>query len=118
MNVFTEAADLSSALAGVADRGVVFASNALAEPFRQQLGARGITLHLDQKRHRYLVAVSPRKAAPRSRGRKDWPCRDAETVWRAGPGSLVLLRGPGLGGVEAGRPLYMVTRPRLNGGCR
>jgi hypothetical protein len=46
MNVFAEAADLSSALAGVADRGAVFASNALAEPFRQQLSAETATISL------------------------------------------------------------------------
>jgi hypothetical protein len=184
MKVFTEAVDLGSALADVADRGAVFVDSALAEPFRHQLaaetatmpletmpsqegvaqqegemfaihgdsspypfiehlraaltartaalanditglgawhpnhvsvqrypaGALGITPHLDQKRHRYLVAVFTAEG----RAPFTW-CRDRsgtpEAVWQAGPGSLVLLRGPGLGGVEDGRPLHMVTGP-------
>lgn len=184
MKVFTEAVDLGSALAGVADRGAVFVNNALAEPFRQRLAAEtaampleampskegvaqqggemfaihgdtspypfiehlrvalmartaaladnitglgawrpnhvsvqryragtlGITPHLDQKRHRYLVAVFTADG----RAPFTW-CKDRagtpEATWRAGPGSLVLLRGPGLAGVEDGRPLHMVTGP-------
>ncbi|GAA4864325.1 hypothetical protein [Actinomycetospora straminea] len=33
-------------------------------------------------------------------------------AWEAGTGSLVLLRGPGLAGVEDGRPLHAVDGPR------
>jgi hypothetical protein len=73
-------------------------------------GALGITTHLDRKRYHYLVAVfTVEGCAPFI-----W-CRDragtSEAVWHAGPGSLVLLRGPGLAGIEDGRPLHTVTGP-------
>jgi hypothetical protein len=73
-------------------------------------GALGITTHLDQKRYHYLVAVfTAEGCAPFM-----W-CKDRagtpEAVWQAGPGSLVVLRGPGLAGIEDGRPLHTVTGP-------
>lgn len=77
---------------------------------RYPAGALGITPHLDQKRHRFLVAVFTAEG----RAPFTW-CRDRAgtpvVVWQAGPGSLVLLRGPGLAGVDDGRPLHMVTGP-------
>jgi hypothetical protein len=55
---------------------------------RYRGGAVGITPHLDGKRYRRLVAV-----------------------WETEPGSLVLLRGPGLGGLRDGRPFHRVSGP-------
>jgi hypothetical protein len=77
---------------------------------RYPAGALGITPHLDQKRYHLLVAVfTAEGCAPFT-----W-CRDRagtpEAVWQAGSGSLVLLRAPGLAGVEDGRPLHMVAGP-------
>lgn len=70
----------------------------------------GITPHLDLKRYHYLVAVVTVEGSAEftlCRNREGEPA----AVWQAGPGSLVLLRGPGLGGAEDGRPLHMVAGP-------
>ena len=70
----------------------------------------GITVHKDLKRYRLLVAVFTLKgAAPFTVYRNR--AGDAEMAWTAGTGSLVLLRGPGLGGIEDGRPLHAVGGP-------
>jgi hypothetical protein len=186
MTVFSDSLDLRSALAEVAERGIAFVPDALAEPFRRELqdevntmplepmpaeegvarqegemlmifgtaspyraveqlrtalnvqvsahaddinglgdwqpdhvsvqrypaGALGITPHLDHKRYHFLVAVFTAEG----RAPFTW-CRDRDgtpqAVWQAGPGSLVLLRGPGLAGVDDGRPLHMVTGPPI-----
>lgn len=78
---------------------------------RYRPGAVGITPHLDHKRYRYLVAsftVEGEAAFTLCRNREG----DAIATWRAGPGSLVLLRGPGLDGLDDGRPLHAVGGPR------
>ena len=72
--------------------------------------ALGITPHLDLKRYRVLIAiVTVGHSAPFSL------CKDREGAvseqWQAEPGSLVLLRAPGLGGAEDGRPLHAVGGP-------
>ena len=77
---------------------------------RYQAGDLGITPHLDLKRYRYLVAiVTAEGAAPFTL------CKDrsgaALTTWPADAGSLILLRGPGLGHVERARPLHAVSGP-------
>lgn len=77
---------------------------------RYRPGAVGISPHLDHKRYRYLVAsFTIGGEAPFTL------CRDRDgdpiATWRAGPGSLVLLRGPGLDGVDDGRPLHAVAAP-------
>lgn len=77
---------------------------------RYRPGAVGITPHLDHKRYRYLVAsftVDGEAAFTLCRSREG----DAIATWRAGPGSLVLLRGPGLDGLDDGRPLHAVGTP-------
>jgi hypothetical protein len=70
----------------------------------------GITVHKDLKRYRLLIAVFTVQGTATFT-----VCRnragDAEAVWEAGPGSLVLLRGPELGGVDDGRPLHAVRGP-------
>lgn len=77
---------------------------------RYEPRSTGISPHRDGKRHRYLVAVFTLDgAAPFAL------CSDREgTVtrqWRAEPGSMVLLRGPGFDGAEDGRPLHTVGPP-------
>jgi hypothetical protein len=77
---------------------------------RYRGGAVGITPHLDGKRYRRLVAIftilgTARFTVCRDRGGE--PLEEWETV----PGSLVLLRGPGLGGLRDGRPFHRVSGP-------
>lgn len=72
--------------------------------------ALGITPHLDHKRYHLLIAIfTVAGSAPFT-----W-CADrsgtAHEEWQAGPGSLVLLRAPGLAGVQDGRPLHKVGGP-------
>lgn len=77
---------------------------------RYQVGSLGISPHLDNKRYRYLVAIFTLEgAAPLAlcTGRQGAVQQEWETV----PGSLVLLRGPGLGGAADGRPLHTVAGP-------
>lgn len=72
--------------------------------------AVGITPHLDLKRYTHLVAVftvagsAPFTVCKNRAG-------EALVRWWASAGSLVLMRGPGFGGVEDGRPLHMVGGP-------
>ena len=74
-------------------------------------GSAGISVHRDGRRHRYLVAILTLEGSARLR-----QCSDREgataRAWHADAGSLVLLRGPGLAGVEDDRPLHAVDGPR------
>ncbi len=93
---------------GIAGLKSWYPNEAWVQRYRSRTG--GITVHKDLKRYRLLVAVFTVKgAAPFT------VCRnragDAEMAWTAGPGSLVLLRGPGLGDIEDGRPLHAVGGP-------
>ena len=74
-------------------------------------GSSGISTHLDGRRHRYLVAILTLEGSATLRHCTD---RDGTTAqaFDADAGSLVLLRGPGLGGIEDGRPLHAVDGPR------
>ena len=73
-------------------------------------GSAGISPHRDGRRHRYLVAILTLEGTARLRRCSD---RQGTTVrsWDADAGSLVLLRGPGLGGIEDDRPLHAVDGP-------
>jgi alkylated DNA repair dioxygenase AlkB len=78
---------------------------------RYRAGALGITPHLDGRRFRLLVAVFTTNGSARfsiHESRRG----PATAGWAATPGSLVLLRGPGLAGVEDGRPFHSVGGPR------
>lgn len=77
---------------------------------RYRPGSVGITPHRDQRRYAQLVAViTIAGSAPftlcRNRG------GDPIRTWQSEQGSLVLLRGPGLGGDPDGRPMHMVGGP-------
>lgn len=73
-------------------------------------GSGGITPHRDGTRFRPLLAVFTTRGHARFTVH---PARDAEPLdgWELGPGDLVLLRGPGLGGADDGRPLHAVSGP-------
>ena len=74
-------------------------------------GSLGVSPHLDGRHFRYLVAVFTLEGAASFA-----VCADRTgTVlrqWETLPGSLVLMRAPGLAGNEDGRPLHTVTGPR------
>lgn len=74
-------------------------------------GSVGITSHRDGKRFRRLVAVFTTAGEAEFAIRRE---RHGEIVgrWTAGPGSLTLLRGPGLAGARDGRPFHEVSGPR------
>ncbi len=83
---------------------------------RYRHGSIGITPHLDGRSYRRLVAVVT------VWGRAQFVvCRDrageVAKSWEARPGSLTLLRGPGLGGRRDGRPFHAVAGPRGQGRC-
>ena len=83
---------------------------------RYRPGSIGITPHLDGKWYRRLVAVvTVNGTAPFT------VCRDraGEVIerWAAGPGSLTLMRGPGLAGSRDGRPFHTVEGPRSGTRC-
>jgi hypothetical protein len=83
---------------------------------RYRPGSLGITPHLDGKWYRRLVAVVT------VYGRSRFAiCRSREggvmAEWRPGPGDLVLMRGPGLGGVRDGRPFHLAEGPKKGLRC-
>ena len=70
----------------------------------------GITPHLDHKRYRVLIViVTVGDSAPFTL------CKDRDgnvlKQWQVEAGSLMLLRAPGLGGAEDGRPLHAISGP-------
>lgn len=75
-------------------------------------GSIGITPHMDGKWYRRLVLVlTVSGRAPFAIcGSRD-PA-DVVARWSAGPGDLVLMRGPGLAGRRDGRPFHLVEGPR------
>jgi hypothetical protein len=79
-------------------------------------GSVGITAHLDGRWYRRLVAVFTVVGSAPFEVRDG---REGATVerWRAGPGSLTLLRGPGLGGARDGRPFHAVHGPSRGVRC-
>jgi alkylated DNA repair dioxygenase AlkB len=73
-------------------------------------GALGVSPHLDSKRFAILVAIFTIQGSARFA-----LCQNrAGTIiqeWDAGPGSLALLRGPGLLDAEDQRPFHTVHGP-------
>lgn len=77
---------------------------------RYPAGSIGITPHLDGKRFRRLVAVvTLAGTAPFS----IHPTRDGPAVrtFDTGPGSILVMRGPGLAGHRDGRPFHSIGGP-------
>jgi hypothetical protein len=77
---------------------------------RYRPGSLGVSPHRDGKRFALLVAVFTTHGSASfslCRGRSG----GALATWEAGPGSLALLRGPGLGGLPDGRPFHTVAGP-------
>lgn len=77
---------------------------------RYQPGSVGITPHRDQRRYAQLVVVitvAGSASFTLCHNRDGDPIR----TWQAEPGSLVLLRGPGLAGDPDGRPMHSVGGP-------
>jgi len=79
-------------------------------------GSVGITPHLDGRWYRRLVAVFTVTGSARFEVRAS---REGELLegWRAGGGSLTLLRGPGLAGARDGRPFHAVHGPARGVRC-
>jgi hypothetical protein len=77
---------------------------------RYEPGALGVSPHLDSKRFAVLVAIFTTKGSARF---ALCQTRAGEILqeWEAGPGSLTLLRGPGLLDAEDGRPFHTVRGP-------
>ena len=77
---------------------------------RYRVGDLGVTPHRDWKRYRYLVAIVTAAGEAEFMLCKD---RAGEVLrsWTAAPGSLVLLRAPGFGGVDDGRLVHAVRGP-------
>lgn len=77
---------------------------------RYEPGALGVTVHVDSKRFVLLVAVFTILGSS-----EFYLCegRSGPVVeqWTTHPGTLVLLRGPGVGGVVDGRPFHAVRGP-------
>jgi hypothetical protein len=78
---------------------------------RYRGGGVGITPHLDGKRYRRLVALFTTVGTAQFAICRD---RAGELLeeWETFPGSLILLRGPGLAGMRDGRPFHRVSGPQ------
>ena len=77
---------------------------------RYEPGALGVTTHVDSKRFVLLIAVFTLLGSSEFllfEGRSG----SVIETWETRPGTLVLLRGPGLGGLEDGRPFHAVRGP-------
>lgn len=101
---------------GRAIRGLVTWMPNEAGVARYRPGSIGITPHLDGKWYRRLVAIVTVYGNARFA-----VCRDRAgavvVAWEAGPGSLTLMRGPGLGALRDGRPFHTVGAPRRGERC-
>jgi hypothetical protein len=77
---------------------------------RYEPGALGVSPHLDSKRFVVLVAIFTTQGSARF---ALCQTRAGEILqeWEAGPGSLTLLRGPGLLDAEDQRPFHTVHGP-------
>ena len=83
---------------------------------RYRPGSLGITPHLDGKSYRRLVAVFTLYGSARFSHCRD---RAGEVIesWQTGSGSLVVMRGPGLGRRRDGRPFHTVEGPERGVRC-
>jgi hypothetical protein len=77
---------------------------------RYEPGALGVTAHVDSKRFVLLIAAFTLLGSSQfllCEGRSG----SILEMWETRAGTLVLLRGPGLGGLEDGRPFHAVRGP-------
>src|SRR5205823_5154482 len=79
---------------------------------RYETGVLGVTPHLDSKRFVLLVAVFTLLGSAEFSLCQERSGPVIET-WTTRPGTLVLLRGPGFGGVGDGRPFHAVRGPAV-----
>jgi hypothetical protein len=79
-------------------------------------GSIGITPHLDGKRYRRLVAVVTVSGEAELSICED-RSGSVSSAFEAGPGSITLLRGPGLRNRRDGRPFHAVSSPRNGERC-
>jgi hypothetical protein len=79
-------------------------------------GQTGITSHLDGRWYRRLVAVVTVAGSARF---EVTATREGPVVegWRAGPGGMTLMRGPGLAGRRDGRPFHRIGPPSRGVRC-
>jgi hypothetical protein len=79
-------------------------------------GQTGITGHLDGKWYRRLVVVVTVVGSARFEvlAAREGPVLEG---WRAGPGGITLMRGPGLGGRRDGRPFHRIAAPSRGVRC-
>ena len=77
---------------------------------RYEPGALGVSPHLDSKRFAVLVVIFTIQGSARFALCQDRAGAIVEE-WEAGPGSLILLRGPGLLDAEDQRPFHTVSGP-------
>src|SRR5919201_1067611 len=115
MGALRDDLDVTQPLVQVRDDAATWIPNEIGVA-RYRPGSIGITPHLDGKWYRRLVAVitvygRSRFAICRSRA------GDVTADWRPGPGDLVLLRAPGLGGIRDGRPFHFVEGPARGVRC-
>jgi hypothetical protein len=75
-------------------------------------GSIGITPHMDGKWYRRLVIVVTVYGRATFAICASRDPNDIAERWVAGPGDLVLMRGPGLAGARDGRPFHLVEGPR------
>jgi hypothetical protein len=82
---------------------------------RYREGSTGMTPHRDGSRFRLLVAtVTVQGVAQFFRHKETGERTDS---WPLAPGDLVLLRGPGLNGIDDGRPHHSVSGPAGSHRC-
>jgi hypothetical protein len=82
---------------------------------RYHPASAGMSPHVDGVRFRYLVATVTVLGTATFRVHDDTGAVDSE--WDLEPGDLVLIRGPGLGGVPDGRPRHSVGGPGPSSRC-
>lgn len=79
---------------------------------RYRGGTAGVSPHLDGKCYSLLVCIFTLRGEASFSVLADRAGTQVLARWTTAPGDLCLLRGPGFGGTEDGRPLHSVGPPR------
>jgi len=115
LRVLTE--DLGAAIRGLNGAFAPWVPNELTA-MRYAPVSGGIDVHLDGRRYRHLVAIVSLAGAAELDVVGDRAGTEVQASFSCRPGDLVLLRGPGLGGLADGRPLHRIRNlgqePRLS----